>query len=278
MATIDLQGVAARHPAARPGAAPALQPLDLQVRAGEQVAVIGASGAGKTTLLQVLALAMPPAAGTLQIDGQNPWALPRRLLQRLRGQLFLAPQVPPLPPRQRVVTSVLAGRLPAMGLWASLRSLFYPHDIPAAHAALQHFDLADKLFERVDRLSGGERQRVGLARALVAPARLWLVDEPLSALDPTRATQAVVALVQGAQQRGVTLVATLHQVDMALAHFPRIVGLREGRVMFDLPAAQVTRDKLQRLYAQHEDELDGPAPAPAEDAPTPPAPVVMHCR
>ena len=104
------------------------------------------------------------------------------------------------------------------------------------------------------------------------------MDEPLSALDPTRATQAMVALVQGAQARGVTLVATLHQVDMALAHFPRIVGLREGRVMFDLPAAQVTRDRLQRLYAQHEDELDGPAPAPAEDAPTPPAPVVMHCR
>ena len=275
---IELQGVAARHPAARPGAAPALQPLDLQVRAGEQVAVIGASGAGKTTLLQVLALAMPPAAGTLQIDGQNPWALPRRMLQRLRGKLFLAPQVPPLPPRQRVVTSVLAGRLPAMGLWASLRSLFYPHDIPAAHAALEHFDLADKLFERVDRLSGGERQRVGLARALLAPARLWLVDEPLSALDPTRATQAMVALVQGAQARGVTLVATLHQVDMALAHFPRIVGLREGRVMFDLPAADVTRERLQRLYAQHEDELDGPAPAPAGEAPTPPAPVVMHCR
>ena len=105
----------------------------------------------------------------------------------LRARLFLAPQVPPLPPRQRVVTAVLAGRLPAWALAASLRSLIYPSDIAGAHAALARFDLADKLFDRVDRLSGGERQRVGLARALPSPAALWLIDEPLSSLDPTRA-------------------------------------------------------------------------------------------
>lgn len=275
---ILIEGLAARHPAARPGAPAALQGLDLAVEAGEQLAVIGPSGAGKTTLMQALACALRPAAGRLTLDAQDPWALPVRELQRLRGQLFLAPQVPPLPPRQRVVTAVLAGRLPAMGLLASLRSLFYPHDIPAAHEALDRFDLADKLFDRVDRLSGGERQRVGLARALLAPARLWLVDEPLSALDPTRASQALDALVQLARARGVTLVATLHQVDMALSRFPRIVGLRDGRLQFDLPAAGVTRERLSRLYAQHEHELlaDVPLPAAAETAA--PAPVVMHCR
>jgi phosphonate transport system ATP-binding protein len=276
---LSLTALSARHPAARPGAAPALRGLDLSVADGEQIAVIGPSGAGKTTLLQVMACAMPPSAGALQLDGQNPWALPRGALQRLRGRLFLAPQVPPLPPRQRVVTAVLAGRLPAMGLWASLRSLFYPHDIPAAHEALLAFGLEDKLFERVDRLSGGERQRIGLARALLAPARLWLVDEPLSALDPTRAAQALDTLVTQARVRGVTLVATLHQVDMALAHFPRIVGLRDGQPAFDLPAAQVTRERLAALYAQHEHELLGDTALPLpEPAPAAPAPVVMHCR
>lgn len=285
---IELAGLAARHPAARPGTAPALHPTDLEVAEGEAVAIIGASGAGKTTLLQALACALQPSAGGLRLAGEDPWALPRRRLQQLRGRLFLAPQVPPLPPRQRVVTAVLAGRLPAMGLWTSLRSLFYPADIPAAHAALERFDLAEKLFERVDRLSGGERQRVGLARALLSPARLWLVDEPLSALDPARARQATETLVREARARGVTLVATLHQVDMALAHFPRIVGLREGRVAFDLAAAAVTRERLERLYAQHEHELRGTATLPAAgeaaggraDAAEPPrpAPVVMHCR
>ena len=281
--TLALQGLAARHPAARPGAAPALQPTTLHIGAGEVLAVIGPSGAGKTTLLQALACSLPPSAGTLALNGTDPWRLPRRQLQALRGQLFLAPQVPPLPPRQRVVTAVLAGRLPALSLAASLRSLFYPSDIPAAHAALARFDLADKLFERVDRLSGGERQRVGLARALLAPARLWLVDEPLSALDPARSRQAIDTLVHEARARGVTLVATLHQVDVALAHFPRIVALHQGQVAFDLPAAEVTRDRLHRLYAQHEHELRGDAPfsaaAPAADThPAPPAPVVMHCR
>ena len=275
---ITLQGVSARHPAARSGHAPALRSLDLQIASGEQVAVIGPSGAGKTTLLQVMACALPPTEGRITLDGREPWALPRSALQRQRGQLFLAPQVPPLPPRQRVVTSVLAARLPAMGLLASLRSLFYPNDIPAAFDALDHFDLADKLFERVDRLSGGERQRVGLARALLAPARLWLIDEPLSALDPTRSKQAVSALQDGARERGVTLVATLHQVDVALAHFPRIVGLRDGQLAFDLPAAEVTQERLARLYDQFEHELRGEVPVVVAEPQATPQPAVMHCR
>lgn len=260
---IELVAAAACHPAARPGAAPALQRVTLCVAPGEQVAVIGPSGAGKTTLLQLLACALPPTDGEFRLDDVSPWALPRRRLQRLRGRLFLAPQVPPLPPRQRVVTAVLAGRLPAMSLWASLRSLLHPIDIGAAKAALARFDLADKLFERVDRLSGGERQRVGLARTLLAPAGLWLIDEPLSALDPTRAAQACATLVDEARARGITLVASLHQVEMALAQFPRIIGLRDGVLAFDLPAQQVTPDRLAALYAQHEDELRQPPAAQA---------------
>ena len=276
---LQLKQVAARHPAARAGAVSALQALDLQVADGEQLAVIGPSGAGKTTLLQVLACALPPVSGEYMLGDAAPWCLSTRDLHRLRGQLFLAPQVPPLPPRQRVVTAVLAGRLPSMGLLASLRSLFYPGDIPAAYEALTHFDLDDRLFERVDRLSGGERQRVGLARALLAPARLWLVDEPLSSLDPTRAHQALATLVDCARERGVTLITTLHQVDVALAQFPRIVGLRDGQIAFDLPTVQVTKDRLERLYAQHEDELHGgPSTLATLEPVDPPPPVVMHCR
>jgi phosphonate transport system ATP-binding protein len=277
---IELSALEARHPAALPGASAALRALDLRLNAGEQVAIIGPSGAGKTTLLQVLACAQRPTQGRLQLSGVNPWMQSAGALRHLRGQLFLAPQVPPLPPRQRVVTSVLAGRLPAMGLWASLRSLFYPTDIPAAYEALVHFDLGDKLFDRVDRLSGGERQRVGLARALLAPASLWLIDEPLSALDPMRARMAMTALVGLAAERQVTLVATLHQVDMALAHFPRIIGLRDGQMVFDLPSAQVSPERLAHLYDQYEHELRGEAPlmpSPEVD-PTQSAPVVMHCR
>jgi len=130
----------------------------------------------------------------------------------------------------------------------------------------------------VDRLSGGERQRVGLARALLAPATLWLVDEPLSALDPTRAQQAVATLTQAAREREVTLVATLHQVDVA-TRFARVIGLRDGELAFDLPGSEVTRTCLTPLYAQHEHELTDTAPFVEPAAPaTAPLPVTVVCR
>lgn len=274
---IVLKALAARHPAARFDAAPALEALNLSIAAGEQVAIIGPSGSGKTTLLHVLACALACAPDMLQLGGVDPWQLTHRERQALRGRLFLAPQVPPLPPRQRVVTAVLAGALPAMGFWRSLRSLIYPVDIPAAHQALDRFGVSDKLFERVDRLSGGERQRVALSRALLSPSSLWLVDEPLSALDPTRSRQAIETLLAVTRERHCTLVTTLHQVDVALAHFPRVIGLRDGHMAFDLPAADVSAAHLSALYAQHEEELLTPASVDGA-LPVPTRPAAMHCR
>ena len=275
---ITLEHCSARHPSAHSQAPAALRVLSLSVASGEQVAIIGPSGAGKTTLLHLLACALQPSEGALQLNGRDPWALPRSGLQKLRGELFLAPQVPPLPPRQRVVTAVLAGRLPHESLWASVRSLFYPTDIALAERALTQFDVNDKLFERVDRLSGGERQRVGLARALASQAGLFLVDEPLSALDPTRSQQAIESLTTAARERGATLVCTLHHVEMALHHFPRIIGLRGGALAFDLPAAEVTPEHLRQLYDQHPDELTGSGPAASPDEPLAARPVAMPCR
>ncbi|MEO7404958.1 MAG: ATP-binding cassette domain-containing protein, partial [Burkholderiales bacterium] len=139
---VSLNGVAARHPAARDGAPPALHPLALEIIAGEHVAIIGPSGAGKTTLLHAIACALKPLQGQLTLDGVDPWTLSIAALQQHRGRLFLAPQTPPLPPRQRVITAVLAARLPSQTLGASLRSLFYPTHIGEADAALARFDLA----------------------------------------------------------------------------------------------------------------------------------------
>ncbi len=257
---------------------PAIRGVSLEIKSGEQVAVIGPSGAGKTTLLQCIACALKPNEGQLKLDQIEPWRLTNTRLQQLRGRLFLAPQVPPLPPRQRVVTAVLAGQLPQMSFVQSLRSLFYPSDIPKAESALALFDLAEKLFDRVDRLSGGERQRVGLARAMVANAQLLLVDEPLSALDPTRSEQAMLSLTQAARDQGATLVCTLHQVPMAVKHFSRIIALRDGEVAFDLPSAEVTPELLQQLYANKLDELTGPTTIDIDATQTAQTSVVMHCR
>ena len=279
---LTLRDVEARH-LGRDSLQPALRGLDLTIASGEAVAIIGPSGAGKTTLLEVLGLARAPSRGSLLLDGAAAWLAARRQRQALRARLILAPQVPPLPPRQRVVTAILAARLPLWSLARSLRTLWQPPaaDIARVRDALLPLDLSDRLFDRVDRLSGGERQRVALARLLVCEADLWLVDEPLSALDPARSQRTLSTLVRCARERGATLVATLHQVDAALAQFPRIIGLKDGRIAFDLPTAQVTPALLDALYAG-ESADPGMEPALADSAAPPhvaePVPWAGPCR
>ncbi len=263
--TFTCRGATVRHGQGRV----AIDGIDLEIGAGEQVALIGPSGAGKTTLLSVLGAALRPHEGQVIVGEADPWRLPGRQLRRLRASLFNAPQAPPLPPRQRVVTAVLAGRLGNWSLGRALWSLVRPGDPRQAFEALEVFSLGDRLWSRVDRLSGGERQRVSLARALVSPSRALLVDEPLSALDPALAHQTLSALIGHCRNRGDTLICSLHQVDMALEHFPRIVGLRDGRVAFDLPSAEVSNRSIRDLYFGHEAESDRVVVAVPRSAPVP---------
>lgn len=275
---IELSDVTARHPAASVNAPPAIQELSLAITPGEHVAIIGPSGSGKTSCLLVIAAALKVQSGNVILNHQPVWKLPIRQLQKLRGNLFYAPQTPPLPPRQRVITALLAAKLPGQSFFASLMSLIYPRDIKEASEALAQFDLADKLWQRVDRLSGGERQRVGLARALLAPAKIWLIDEPLSALDPTRARQAIESLITHAKEHAVTLITSLHQVDVAISQFPRVIGLRDGKLAFDLPSNEVSKELLADLYRQHENELDQSTPVTLDSLPEPAPVKIIHCR
>ncbi|MBK8524849.1 MAG: ATP-binding cassette domain-containing protein [Betaproteobacteria bacterium] len=227
----------------------ALRGISLAASPGERIAVIGPSGAGKTTLLRLLGAALRPSAGKLSMLGVDPWALSERELRKLRARIGVVHQAPPLPQRQRVVTAVLAGRLGQWPLWKSLASLVYPLDIAGAREVLARLEVGDRLFDRCDRLSGGQLQRVSLARTLYQRPDLILADEPVSALDPTLARQAVRTLLADAGARGATLVASLHAIDLALSEFPRIVGIRDGCIAFDLPAAEVSEPLLRELYA-----------------------------
>ena len=243
----------------------ALQRVSFAVSAGERVAIIGPSGAGKTSLLRIAAAALRPSEGRVEALQLNPWQAGSGALRQLRARIGVIHQSPPIPPRLRVVTAVLAGRL---GVWSTRRallSLAYPSDIAGAREALARLDLADRVFDRCDRLSGGELQRVGIARALYQQPQLLLADEPVSALDPSLSDMAIGALVAQSERSGATLIASLHAVDLALKWFPRIVGLRAGELVFDLPAAQVDTSMLHALYATEGAALpvQGELPVPA---------------
>lgn len=255
--TLRLSGIELRHS----DGTLALRGLDLSIDRGERLAIIGPSGAGKTTLLNLLASALPPSAGQLQVLGTDPWQLSSKRRQRLRSRIALIHQAPPLPARQRVVTAVSAGRLGQWGLGKSLLNLLHPLDIGGAREVLARLDLADKLFERCQQLSGGQLQRVGIARALYQQPELLLADEPVSAMDPRLADHTLALLCQHAIEHNVTLVASLHAVELALAHFPRVIGVRDGRIHFDLAASEVGREHLDTLYAN--EQL---SPQPVSDA------------
>ena len=255
--SFELQSVSHVHPNGQR----ALSRLSLVARRGERIAVIGSSGAGTTTLLRLLASALRPTDGRIEVLDARPWQLPAGKLRRLRSRIGMVHQVPPLPPRQRVITAILAGRLGVWPWWRALRSLVYPADIIGARDELARLDLADRLFDRCDRLSGGQLQRVGVARVLYQKPELMLADEPVSSMDPALADTTINLLVTEASARGVTLVASLHAVDLALRWFPRIVGLKGGEIAFDLPPVRVTEQALRDLYASE----SGPLPLHSEE-------------
>lgn len=267
-----LEGVALRYP----DGTLALDNISLALAEGEQLAIIGPSGAGKTSLLHVLAAALKPAAGKVVLLGTEPWQLDPAARHAFRREVFLSPQVPPLPPRQRVVNAVLAGRLAQWSAWRALRSLWHPVDADAAHEALSRFLVEDKLWLRCDRLSGGERQRVGLARLILSDARLALLDEPVSSLDPVLGLAALSAVQEEAGRRRATLVVSLHDVDLARSRFARLVGIRAGRIHFDLPTTAVDDALLTELYGPEIASAHSTAPG-AIDSEAPAKPKVSRC-
>ena len=226
----------------------ALAGVDLDVAAGERVALVGPSGAGKTTLLSLLNGSRRPTEGRVRVLGHDLAALRPAELRRLQRQIGTVYQQHHLVGPLRVVHNVNAGRLGEWSLAEAVRSLLVPVDVATAEAALARMGIADKLYERTDTLSGGEQQRVALARVLVQRPVAILGDEPIASLDPTRAEEIMQLLAGLAGDAGRTLVVSLHTVEYARRHCDRLVGLRHGRVVFDAEPAAVSPAMVEQLY------------------------------
>ncbi len=255
------------------GTLTAVNGVDLTVRPGEKVAVIGPSGAGKTTLFRLLNLTVRQTAGRLWIAGQEIGDLHGARLREMRRKIGTVYQQHNLVPRLRVIHNVLAGHLGTWSLPQALRSLVRPReeDLRAAHRALSQVGIPEKLWARTDELSGGQQQRVAIARVLLQNPEVILADEPVSSVDPTLAHGIVKLLVELCGTFHKTLVMNLHSVDLALAYFPRIIGFRDGQIVFDRSPAEISDDLLTGLYAGRF------TAASAEDSPDAVAETVRSC-
>lgn len=225
-----------------------LQDLNLTIGWGERVAILGSSGAGKSSLLRLLNGALMPSKGDLKILGRSVHGIPRRQLRFLQRQIGTIYQQFHLVRDLRVIHNVNAGHLARWPVWKALWSLVYPLGISQARVALEQVGMADQLFSQTATLSGGQQQRVAIARVLIQNPSVVLADEPVSSLDP-RLSQDIMALLLsllGEQPR--TLVMSLHDVALAKQYCDRILGLKAGRLMFDLPSADVTTLDLADLY------------------------------
>ncbi|WP_068433690.1 phosphonate ABC transporter ATP-binding protein [Piscicoccus intestinalis] len=244
MTALRLRGITLRYGAG----APALADVDLEVAPGERVGLVGPSGAGKSSLLRLCAGMLAPQSGMLEVLGADPAGLRPRARRALRSRIGTVHQHLDLVGPLRVVHNVNAGRLGRWGSARGLVSLLRPLDVAAVDAALAQVGLDGMRDRRTDRLSGGEQQRVALARVLVQDPDLVLADEPVSSLDPVRA-EAVLSLLTGVVAgRSRTLLVSLHDIDLAVRRCERLVGLRAGRIVFDLPASEVGAAERAALY------------------------------
>lgn len=229
----------------------ALDGVDLEVKKGEKVALIGPSGAGKTTLFRILNCTLRPSSGKLRIDGEQVDNLHGKRLRAVRRRIGTIYQQHNLVPRLKVVHNVLSGQL---GRWSTLRSLVslvQPFDLDLAWRALKQVGIEEKIFTRTDELSGGQQQRVAIARVLVQDPEVILADEPVSSVDPSLASTIVRLLIDISESTQKTLLVNLHSVDLALAFFPRVLGIKNGATLFDLPPDKIDDALLSDLYSGH---------------------------
>jgi phosphonate transport system ATP-binding protein len=254
----------------------ALDRIDLEIAAGEMVALIGASGSGKSTLLRHISGLLSADTGVSHIKiGEHTVqskGVVDRSVRAVRAKVGFIFQQFNLVGRLPVLTNVLSGGLSRIPLWRSCFKQFSASETALGLEALARVGIVEHAYKRASALSGGQQQRAAIARTIVQQARIILADEPIASLDPESARRVMQTLAELNREDGTTVVVSLHQVDMALRFCPRTVALARGRIVYDGPSSALTGAMLRELYGAQADEILHPQEVAAA------APVFPHSK
>ncbi len=248
------------------GAKAAVDRVSFEVQPGSFVGVVGRSGAGKSTLLRMVNRLIEPSSGSILHDGIDVTRLKGRDLLEWRAQCAMIFQQFNLVGRLDALNNVLMGRLHEMSSVRSLLRLWRPTDVGLAMSALEQFDMASYAAQPVESLSGGQQQRIAIARALIQQPRIILADEPIASLDPRNTRIVMDALQRINKHYGITILCNLHSLDLARTYCDRLIGMANGRLVFDGPTAAFTPAAARGLYGIEADDAMAPEPGEAAGA------------
>lgn len=230
----------------------ALDAVSFEIPAGQVIGLIGPSGAGKSTLIRCVNRLVEPTSGQVFLGDQEVTGLSARQLRRVRRRIGMIFQEYALVERLTVMENVLSGRLGYVPFWRSFTRRYPAADVQTAFALLDRVGLIDQVDKRADALSGGQRQRVGIARALEQNPELLLVDEPTASLDPKTSRQIMRLIVEICRERNLPAIINIHDVVLARQFTERIIGLQNGRVIFDGSPTELDDSVLTQIYGEED--------------------------
>ena len=226
----------------------ALKDINLQIEQGEFVAVIGLSGAGKSTILRCISRMHDVTSGTLTVDGVDVNSLKGKELRKFHRKVGMIFQSFNLVSRSTAIKNVLTAEVPEMNFFRVLFGIFTKEQKMHALESLDKVGILRKAYTRCDQLSGGQQQRVALARTLNQNPQIILADEPVASLDPIMARQVMKDFVRINKDYNITILLNIHHVDLALQYCDRVIGVREGQIVFDGPANTITQEQIDEVY------------------------------
>ena len=238
-----------------PNGTQALKDVSFEVKDGEFLAVIGLSGSGKSTLLRCINRLIEPTSGKIFWDDQDVTAASSAEIRRIRRQIGMVFQQFNLVKRSSVFSNVLSGRLGYVNTLSSSLHLFSADDTKKAYSSLDQVGLADKAHVRADSLSGGQQQRVGIARALMQDPKLILADEPVASLDPVLAHSILKYLEQLNKERGITVLCSLHFLDLVHRYATRAIALKDGELVFEGLPKQIDDAQFKAIYGKEAERV-----------------------